>query len=158
MPVKENVPFLKVFSAEQPAAAAEFSIAAPGQGLWRVISVAFSLVTDANAANRAASLTLDDGTTVLWRSCAPVVQTAGLTWNYSAFSGAGNGANVGVVSYFPLPDSGLWMQPGWRLRSVTASMQAGDRYGAPTVFAEEFPNGPVREWQPTIPRGDYERS
>lgn len=158
MAVKDAVPFLNTFSAAQPAAATEFSIPAPGQGLWRVISVAFSLVTDANVANRSVSLSLDDGTTVVWRACAPAVQTAGLTWNYSAFSGAGNGANVGTISYFPLPDNGLWMQPGWRLRSTTANFQAGDRYGSPTVYVEEFPNGPIREWVPTVPRGDYERS
>lgn len=158
MGVKANVPYLKAHPVASPAAGAEFTISAPGQGLWRLLSIAYTLTTDATVSNRATGLLLDDGTNVVWRSCAAQVQTASLAWTYSAFQGAGNSDNTGVSNYFPLPDSGLWIPAGWRLRSDSNNLQAADAYSAITLFVEEFPNGPGMEWQPTIARSEYERS
>jgi len=158
MTVRANVPYLKTHKGAAPGAGLEFSISAPGQGLWRLISMSFSLVSDATVSNRTVALTLDDGTDIFWRSCASVVQTASVTWDYGVFAGAGNSDNTGFQNYFPLPVSGLWMQPGWRLRSATNNLQAGDAYTLQALLVEEFPNGPNTEWQPTIPRAEYERS
>lgn len=157
MGVRGNIPFLKAQTFPAPAAGAEFTVTAPGQGLWRVISLAFQFVTDATVSNRSVSLLLDDGTSTVWRSCAAAVQTASLTWDYCAFSGAGNSDNTGTFNYFPLPESGLWLLPGWRLSSSTGNIQAADAYGAPAIQVEEFPNGPDAEWAPTVERGKYER-
>lgn len=158
MGVKASVPYLKTSIQAQPAANTEWAITVPGQGLWRIISVHFSLVTDATAANRAVGLFADDGTNTYWRTVAASVQTATLTWTYCAFQGAGQSDNTGTQNYIPLPGDGLWLQPGWRLRSATDNMQATDRYSAINVLVEEYPNGPDREWTPTNYRADYERS
>lgn len=158
MGVKLNVPYLKAKIVVSPAAGAEFTITAPGEGLWRVISVAFTLTTDATVSNRSPSLLMDDGTSVVWRSCAAAVQTASLAWDYCAFAGAGNSDNTGSSNYFPLPDSGLILPAGWRLRSSTGNLQAADAITAVAAFVEEYPNGPAVEWQPTLARAEYERS
>lgn len=158
MGVKERVPFLKCHTVASPAAGAEWTLTAPGQGLWRVISLAFTITTDATVSNRSPGLLMDDGTSVVWRSVAAAVQTASLTWDYSAFAGAGNSDNTGQFNYFPLPTEGLIMQPGWRLRSNTNNLQAADAITAIAAFVEEYPNGPAMEWQPTLPRAEYERS
>jgi len=158
MGVKANVPYLKTFIQPQPAAQTEWSITVPGQGLWRVISLHFSLVTDGTASNRTVGLFADDGTDTYFRTAAASVQTASLTWSYSAFQGAGQSDNTGNQNYMPLPGDGLWLQPGWRLRSSTDNFQATDRYSAINLLVEEYPNGPAREWVPTNPRADYERS
>lgn len=158
MGVKANVPYLKPFIQPQVAAQTEWAVTAPGQGLWRVISVHFSLATDATASNRSVGLFMDDGSDTYFRTVAASVQTASLTWSYCAFQGAGQSDSTGNQNFMPLPGDGLWLQPGWRLRSSTDNFQAGDRYSAVNVLVEEFPNGPSREWAPTIPRAEYERS
>lgn len=158
MGVKAPVPYLRTFIQPQPAAQTEWSVSCPGQELWRVISVSYSLVTDATVSNRSSGLLMDDGTDVYWRSVAASVQAASLTWTYCAFQGAGQSDNTGNQNFLPLPGDGLWMQPGWRLRSTTDNLQATDRYSAVNLLIEAFPNGSYTEWAPTIPRAEYERS
>jgi hypothetical protein len=158
MGVKLNVPYLKAKAVASPAAGAEFTITAPGEGLWRIISLAFTVTTDATVSNRSVGLFVDDGTSVVWRSVAAAVQTATLAWDYCAFAGAGNSDNTGSSNYFPLPDGGLLLPAGWRLRSSTNNLQAADAYSAIAAFVEEYPNGPATEWQPTLARAEYERS
>jgi len=158
MGVKGNVPYLRTFIQPQPAVQTEWSISAPGHELWRVISVFYSLVTDVNVSNRSPGLIADDGTDTYWGAVTAAVQVASTTWNYCAFQGAGVAENTGNQNLLPLPGDGLWLQPGWRLRSNTDNIQAGDRYSAIKVMVEAFPNGPATEWAPTIPRAEYERS
>lgn len=158
MGVKANVPFLQPRAVAAPAAGAEFTISAPGQGLWRVVSLAFRLVTDANVANRAVSLVASDGTTTVWRASASAVQAAGVTIDHGVYAGSSAALLTGSVAVFALPSDGLLLLPGWSLRSVTGNIQAGDQYSAIGALVEEFPNGPGNEWQPTVPRGEYERS
>lgn len=158
MGVKLNVPYLQARSVTQPAAGAEFVISAPGQGLWRVVSVAFRLVTDANVANRSVSLVADDGSTVVWRASASAVQAAGATIDHGVYAGSSAALLTGAVAVFALPSDGLLLLPGWRLRSVTGNVQAGDQYSAIGALVEEYPNGSGTEWQPTLPRAEYERS
>ena len=158
MAVKDNVPYQKLQKVASPVAGAEWSIAAPGQGLWRVVSAAFRLVTDATVANRTVTLVADDGTDVWFRSVATAQQAASLTVDYGAFAGGSPGGFAGVAGVMPFTQDGLWLQPGWRLRSVTGAIAATDQYSGISLLVEEFPNGPGFEWQPTVDRGLYERS
>lgn len=158
MGVKQNVPYLRQVLVATPAAGAEWVITGPGQGLWRVVSVAFTLTTDATVANRGVVLVVDDGTTVIARTGAGAVQAASLTQNYGAAVGTHTGA-AGTALNVPLHNPyGVLLQPGWRLRTETVNLQAGDQYSAIAALVEEFPNGPGMEWQPTVDRAEYERS
>lgn len=158
MPVKQNAPYHRAISLANPAAGAEFTITGPGKGLWRVISVAFRLVTDATVAARVPILTGDDGTTVWLKTADNTSQAASLTVDYGAFAGAAAGSVAGVYTHFPLGDNGVILYPGWRLRSTTSALQAGDQYSNIGFLVEEFPNGPSMEWLPTVDRAEYERS
>lgn len=158
MGVRNASPYAKIITVASPAVATEISIPAPGQGLWRVISLAFRLVTDANVANRAVQLFADDGTNVWWRASAAAVQAAGTTVDHGAFAGAATSTLTGTVATLALPSEGLWLEPGWRLRTITANIQAGDQYSAIAALVEEFPNGPREQWSPTVARAMYDRS
>jgi hypothetical protein len=158
MGVKQNVPYLKTVILPNPAVATDLAIVAPGNGLWRVISVVFRLVTDANAANRFVQLTADDGSNVWWQAAAPEVQAASTTIDHGAYVGATTSTLVVGVAAIALPADGLWLEPGWALRSVTDNVQAGDQFSAVTALVEEFPSGPRTTWSPTTARAEYDRS
>lgn len=158
MAVKQNVPYLRVLSQANPAAGANLTIRATGQGLWRVISVAFSLVTDATVANRAVSLHGSDGTSVFYHGTVNNVQAASLTTQYGAYAGAAVGGISGVAQQVALPENGLWLEPGWELETDINNLQAGDQVANVAFLVEEFPTGPSTEWTPTVDRAEYERS
>jgi hypothetical protein len=59
---------LRSITGTNPAANAEISETVPTNARWRVHAIRFTLVTDANVANREVALTLDDGAAVFARS------------------------------------------------------------------------------------------
>jgi hypothetical protein len=156
--VKTNTPYQKIVKVADPAAGAEFALTAPGNGLWRVLSVGFRLVTSAVVANRTAALVADDGTDIFFRTNASLQQAASLTVDYGAFAGASSGGFAGVAGLSPLIQDGVWLQPGWRLRTVTGAIDATDQYSRIVALVEEYPTGPGTEWTPTANRAEYERS
>lgn len=154
MPTPPN-PYIKTVQVAAPAAGAEFAIRAPGEGLWRVLSLAFNLVTDATVANRAVSLTADDGTSVYFSTDATAFQAAALTRGYSAWEGSMSLAAISGDAILGFPTRGLWLPVGHSIRSVTTAIQAGDQYAAINAMVEEFPTGPSVEWVPTVARAEY---
>jgi hypothetical protein len=136
------VPFLKTVVVVAPAAGAELNISPRGGEMWRVLSLVFSLATDANVANRGVRLTVDDGTSVHWCAIAPTLQAASLTTRYGVYAGAGREATSADTTTFPLGDGGQWLLGGWRLRTDTNNIQAGDQYTGIVALVEEYHTGP----------------
>lgn len=151
MPTKNAYSFVQVVAVATPAAGAEFTLKAPGHGLWRVMSIAFTLVTSAIVANRRPALLADDGTDVFFASLSGVDLAATLTTRLAAFHGATAGGVAGSVVNFPLPGDGLILLPGYRLRSSTTAIDATDQYSAIRAVVHEYPYGPDFEWLPTVP-------
>lgn len=121
-----------------PAANVEISQATTALLITRLLSVSFTLVADANAANRLVHLTLDDGNGVVYNIPAPGVQTANETIRYIygldlPFSD--NSAN-GIMTA-PLPPF-LGVHTNGTIATVTDSRQVTDNYGAPTIYTEDF--------------------
>lgn len=158
MGVRTVVPYVKLVKVQNPAVGVEFSLTAPGNGLWRVMSVVFRFVTSAVVATRTLTLVADDGTDVFFRTNASLQQVAAATVDYGAFEGASSGGFAGVVGIAPLIQDGIWLQPGWRLRSLTTAIDGGDQYSQIVALVEEYPSGPGSEWAPTGERAEYERS
>lgn len=104
--------------------------------VWRLLSVLLTLVTDGNAATRRVHLTLDDGTTVFYRRGSNATQVASLTQNYMFASEAQEAAVRDLWVADPMP--AIDLPAGSRIRTVTASKQAGDNYAAPVYYVEEF--------------------
>jgi hypothetical protein len=120
-----------------PAAGAEISVTVPAGARWRLHSIRFVFVTDATALNREVDLVIDDGATTLLIIEPPALQGAGGTrgYNYGADFPSLNALTQEFL--IPLP-VGLILIAGYRLRTVTVNLQAGDNYGAPQVMFEEW--------------------
>lgn len=128
---------LRSITGTDPAANLEISETVPTNARWRVHGIAFSLVTDANAANREVALTFDDGATVFARVPSGLNHLASLTKLYSAFYAAPrNTLATDTTVNVPLPR--LDLQGGHRINTVTTNRQATDNYGAPQLLVEEW--------------------
>lgn len=124
-----------------PAAGANYSVSNTGLGPWRILSLAFQLVTSAVVANRALSLEVDDGTDTFLRLPAGAVQAASLTVRYGAADGLTGATAVGSVTTVALPNGGAFLEQGWRLRTVIDNLDASDQLSKLRLFVEEYPSG-----------------
>jgi hypothetical protein len=128
---------IRSIAGADPAAGAEFSETVPTNARWRLLGVDVALVTDATAANRTQRLIIDDGATIVAEITPAVAQTATLTWRYSYARNVQRGVDPGgTLINAPLPDA--WLMGGYRVRSATTNLQAGDNYGAPQLWVEEW--------------------
>lgn len=150
MSTKAPVSFYRPVTIANPAAGAEFTIQPPGGALWRVVGLAFRLVTDVTVADRNVNLSINDQTDTYTECRSGVDQAASLTGRYSAFSGAAVGGFAITLVNIALPTGGAILQPGHRLMSRTVNIQAGDQFSLIRALVQEFPQGPVEEWLPTV--------
>lgn len=141
---------LKTVLVTSPAVATDFTLTPPGGSIWLLQSLSARIVTDANAANRQAALTLTDGTTTIY-SVPPVVNiTAGLTtdvvWlpglEYASSAITGNKLAVG------LPDIAL--PAGYALGPVTTNIQAGDQWSRIVAAVVEVWTGDIAREQTLV--------
>ncbi|GIV04115.1 MAG: hypothetical protein KatS3mg015_2945 [Fimbriimonadales bacterium] len=130
---------LTVASDTNPSAGSEATVTIPAGSVRRIVSVQFTLVTSATAANRRVVVIVDDGTNELFRVASPTDQTASITGRYSFVPGLGGSPSYQAVAasnnvcILPGPP-GLALLPGYRIRTTTNNLQAGDDYAAP-VYA-----------------------
>jgi hypothetical protein len=150
MPYLRPVSLWRVFRAVDPAVATDWTVSVPGSATWRVYGVRFDLVADANVANRTAQLVADDQTSEIYRIAFDATVTAGLTARFSAYAGGTRNALLNGAANVGLPTDGLVLLPGYRLRLVSAGLQAGDQYSAVSLQVQEYPVGPDQEWTPGV--------
>jgi hypothetical protein len=128
---------VRSITGTDPAANVEISETVPTGARWKLRGVLFTLVTDANVANREVALTIDDGATVVARIPSGFTQTATLTTLYSLFVLAPrNAVAQDTTKNAPLPD--LDLQGGYRIRTVTTARQVTDNFGPPQLLVEEW--------------------
>lgn len=133
----EGPGLVRAVAGTDPAAGVEVSETVPTNARWTLYAVRFPLVTDATVANRRVHLLVDDGTNTLYEAAAPDVQAASLTRNYNAANhGFAPAATVSEL-YLNLPVP-LPLLQGWRVRTATDSLQAGDNFGVPRLTVEEW--------------------
>lgn len=130
---------IKRVASADPAAGAEIEQTVPAGTWWVLMGVQLQLVTSATAANRRPALVVDDGTTEVHRLRVGVDQAASLTRTY-IFTPSVD-AEVDRSATFlemiePLPE--LVLPGGYRIRTVTANLQAGDNYGPAQLFVAEL--------------------
>lgn len=129
--------FIRSIAVADPAAGAEWSQTVPTNARWRVLGVDAALVTDATVANREAVLTIDDGASIVAEIAAGTAQAASLTRRYSFARGVQRGGPAAsTIINAPIPDAIL--MGGYRIRSVTTNLQAGDNWGAPQLWVEQW--------------------
>lgn len=125
----------------QPAAGAEFTITVPANRLWRIHSVTFTLVTDANPASRLVRLILTHLGTSFIIFPASTTQAASLSRFHSFLIGAsGIPAAVSTTIISTFPDQ-IWAAGEDVFESDTVSRQVGDQFSVIALNVEEFFEG-----------------
>lgn len=129
--------YIRSVTGTAPAAGAEVTEVVPVNARWKLRTFRFVFTTSATVATRAVVLVIDDGTNALFAIEAPTSQAASLTnqYNYSQIGGR-FGLGVGNNQSISIPD--IILAPGWRVRTSTVALQAGDQYTAPQYNVEEF--------------------
>lgn len=146
-----TAPFIRAVTVANPVAQAQFTLTAPGSAAWRVLALTFRLVTDANAASRAVRLQADDGGNP-WFIVGPETdQAATIDRVYCVVNGSHGFAGLSGLQPLPWPDTGLWLRPGWRLRTTTTNLQAGDQYSEISAVVQEYPVAKGTGWLSNVP-------
>lgn len=128
---------IRTIVGTNPAAGVEIVETVPTNARWRLKTFNYTLVASGAAANRRPVLTIDDGANILWQSFSNVAQTAGQTAIYRAGIGTPFLLYDTLAYHLPLPVD-LPLQGGYRIRTVTAAIDAGDDYAAPIYTVEEW--------------------
>lgn len=125
---------VRVTSAD-PAAGAEISQTVPAGQTWELLAMRFQLVNDATVAVRNVGILFDDGATAFLVSKSASAQTASQSHNYNV--GAFGVSPVVVVNehIIPVPRC-IRLRPGYRIRTNTDNLQAGDNFGAAQLVVQ----------------------
>ena len=131
---------IRSVTGTNPAAGVEISETVPTGAVWRLWSIMATLVTSAVVANRQPILIIDDGVNELLRSEVVVNETASATWRntwapFGAWANSGSGFNGQGIP----PD--LRLAAGYRIRTSTVLIDAGDDWSAPQMWIEEWIEG-----------------
>jgi len=122
-----------------PAVQVEIVETVPVRARWLLRSLIFALITDANVANRQVQLIIDDGTNIFYEWRMHDNQEASETRAYNvardgtAFHATEDNQNR---LHQRLPD--LYMSAGFRFRTSTTLLQAGDNFGPGIHEVEEW--------------------
>jgi uncharacterized Ntn-hydrolase superfamily protein len=144
----------KVVTVANPAAGADFTATVPAGEFWIVLAVAALLTSDATVQNRTVKLIIDNGTDTLFQGGnSGTGQQASVAGQYSfAPNLIMELAQVigGLVRFFPIPGGTvpIVLSPGYRVRSATGSLAAGDQWSniRLVVLAEVSERGLRKPW------------
>lgn len=122
----------------QPAAQADWTQAVPAGVAWELLNVKALLTTDANVANRVATVRINDAAAIqVARFQDAAAQVAGVASIHEWGAGMGlTGSANGFAAGLPSPP--FLMPEGWTIRSDTLALQAADQWSAVVLI--------VREW------------
>jgi hypothetical protein len=125
-----------------PAAGGGFTYTVGGKYWERVASLAFLLTADGNAANRIATLSVQDqDSRTFARVACPFTQAATIASEYTFAPGVQQaGANNATTMVVPFPP--LFLRPRWKLVVGITAVQVGDAITVPSLLVERFPTGP----------------
>jgi hypothetical protein len=125
-----------------PAAGANFSFQVDSRWTARLIGITFTLVTDANVANRSATVDYSQpGRGVVHQDGPSVLQTASSTGVYNGVRGFGpSDWNTGTPAWFNL--NGFWLPGSFTIGITVASIQTGDQLSAIVLTVERVSSGP----------------
>lgn len=129
--------FLRSITGTNPAAGAEMLETVPTGAAWRVHSVGISFAADATVISRVSRLSIDDGATEIIRSnlLNPLVANITYALQFSKESQVAVISQTGANANCALE---IKLNAGYRIKTTTSLMQAGDNYGAPQLLVEEW--------------------
>jgi hypothetical protein len=132
---------LRSITGTTPAAGAEIAETVPTGARWELLAFFYQLVTAVAVANRTPNLILDDGANIFFRIAANAAQVASTTLQHSYFQGVNRaGLDVGVTNQLPIPSNNR-LGAGFRLRTLTAAIQAADQFSLVQYLVREWIEG-----------------
>lgn len=129
---------LRVIVGTDPAAGWQIMETVPAGARWRLLALTATLATSAVVIDRMVMLRLDDGVQTWWMSVPSFLHPAGFIapYNFAIGVPARVSAPPGYIQD-ALPDR-ITLAAGWRFRTDTVNMDAGDNWGAPVYYVEEW--------------------
>lgn len=120
---------VSVITGTVPGAGVEYVETVPVGSQWELIAVRLKLVTSGSVANRSVQLAIDAGgapdlAASAWDALIAASTTIKIYFSLG-FSKPWN--DQGGNAYAPLP-RGLQLYAGWRLKTLTTNLQAGDQF------------------------------
>lgn len=125
------------YAVGAPAAGVDWSFTMVATARSRIITFSTSLITSAAAGSRFPTLIIDDGSAILAEIPPVAAQIASLTQVYTWADGVTPQGAVNGVVMLPLP-SNLHLGANFRMRMVTAGIQAGDQWSQVNILAQEW--------------------
>lgn len=133
--------YQRVIETAAPAAGAESITTVPAGKYWRITTFIATLTADATVASRAPVLVIDDGANILYRvNPGGTITASSAVALLVAVIGSTQSSIAGVQLSTPLlPDPTFFvLQPGWRIRTLTTAIVAGDQWGEARLIVQEF--------------------
>jgi len=104
---------------------------------WRLFALRASLTTSVTVASRQVEFTLDDGVNIFFTADQPTGEVASNTYAY-VMANYGYAPAPGTFRiYTHIPDTFILLA-GYRIRTSTGSLQAGDQWTAPQYLVQEW--------------------
>lgn len=128
---------IRSVSGTDPAAGSEILETVPVGACWRLISANATIVTDATVIGRRPALIIDDGINAIYKISDGADITAGLTAPVVFSQGFGAAVVSNGIHVIAFPQY-ILLQAGYRIKTVTSNLQAGDNYSAPQLLVEEW--------------------
>lgn len=155
MGIDIRAPYVRAREFPSPAVGADFTLTVDGGASWRILCFTFQFDTDATAASRAIRLRADDGGNPFFVTGPEADQAASITRTLTVVNGAHGFGGLSGLQLLAWPDTGLWLRPGWRLRTATTNIQAGDQFSQISALIQEYPIVNDQEWLPAVPYAPY---
>lgn len=127
---------MKLIVGPDPAAGAEAILTVPTNLIWRIISFEVILTTDATVATRVPHMILDDGAVTFLDIKTNADVTASETESFQWCSGIPDDISSNPALHGMPVD--LILPAGFRVKTDTSSLQAGDNYAKPHLMVEEW--------------------
>jgi len=125
-------------AGSDPAAGAEISETVPAHARWRLQGISFALATSAVVAGRIVSVLIDDGASEFMRISNSSTQGASATFRYTVGAFGNNVSIAGSNTVVLMMPPDLFLFQGWRVRTLTTLLDAGDNFGPPQLCVEEW--------------------
>lgn len=135
----EGPGLFRSITGTNPAAGAEITETVPTNALWRLYGLNVSFTADATVATRQAIFEITDGANAIVRTPSHVGMTAGLGYRVQFGNYGTQNAITGSATYAVTPLD-IRILAGYVIRTSTVSLQAGDDYGTPQYYVEEWIN------------------
>lgn len=133
----EGPGMLRSITGTNPAAGVEILETVPTGAVWQLHAFVATLVTDGTIATRRPRFFIDDGTNTVYLAAWP--GSVALSTTYQLVI-AETGLSSGNVVAEELQT--LWLNvripAGYRLQTIVQALQAGDNWGAPQLYVEEW--------------------